>query len=89
MTFRKFSIFTEPHIADPAWIAPVWDITEEAPKMFSNADELLKIGQEVRDNLMKAEARQEAIDETLKVLGVSNDEYFTKYKEFRTAGSMG
>lgn len=84
MTFRKFSIFTEPHIADPSWIAPVWDITEETPKMYENADELLKIAQETRDNLMKAAARQEALDETLEILGVSTDEYFTKYKEFRT-----
>jgi hypothetical protein len=88
MAYRKFSIFTEPHVADPAWIAPVWDITEETPKMFSNADELLKIAQETRDNLMKAQARQKAIDETLKILGVSHDEYFTKYKEFRTRNSI-
>lgn len=44
MSFRRFGVYGRPHLADPAWIQPVTEISEnEGTVGYTNADELGRV----------------------------------------------
>jgi len=91
MSHRVFHIFTEPHVADPVWVNPVTEHVHSNTVdgqmirivRYTDADELLKVAQETRDNLIRQQARQETIDEVLGDLGISRDQWLARLKWLR------
>lgn len=85
-SMRAFHVYPGPHVADPAWICPVVEhvhsntVEGECIKIirYTDGDELMKVAQEVRDNILRQQAREETIDEVLGDLGVTRDEWIRR-----------
>jgi hypothetical protein len=72
MARRRFTVYTEPHVADPAWIAPVVELIGEEQKYHENADELAKTAWEMQFEIGRRSGMVEEnvrVSKYLKTLG--------------------
>lgn len=77
---RRFLVFGEPHVADPAWLVPVVEVgnDSEVLRQYNDAKELLRVATKLNDDLNEQAIRRSEAAAVLKTLGISQDEYRIK-----------
>lgn len=79
---RRFVVFTEPHVADPAWMMPVIEVLPNGEeKRYSDASELFTCARKLRDDILRRQIEAEVRDDLLKTLGLTHDDYFAKLRK--------
>lgn len=74
---RRFIVFGEPTMVDPAWLVPVIELDHENTilKQYTDAGELLRVATKLHDDLNEQRIRESERAEVLKLMGISPDEY--------------
>lgn len=83
---KEFHVFTGPTVADPAYQVPVTEHQHlntaegEIIKIvrYNNADELLRVAHEVKDEIFRQQIRRDTIAEVLGDLGVTQTEWLRR-----------
>ena len=79
---RRFLIYTDAHVADPAHLVPVWDITDTDNVMhYTDLSEIKKVVQETEYNIAFSKGRFAGIKEMCKLFGVKNSFELSKIAE--------
>lgn len=86
---RRFVLWTSNHIADPAWLVPVFEIDEDGKVIaqHTSVEEVKRVVDKMQIDLevnaVRMTTQAETLQKVLDVLGVTREEYEAKWREHR------
>ena len=83
---RRFILFTQNHIADPAWLVPVFEVdgNDNVIAEYTSVEEVKRVVDKMQidliTNAVRMTAEAKTLQKVLDVLGVTREEYEEKWR---------